>query len=194
MGENNDTRQTFADPQDPVITKLHEMEIQLHLGEYNALTMRCTYFTNIQNMLLSALIIWITVMITLWVSRPNIFIYWGTVFGVQVFGLISTWLLYEEYTIIQYIESDLKPRITNLINHKEFWNYQSFLKTKRTNKYKAWEFIGVMIATSLIIVTALVRIPWDWRDIVGCGINMIILVLFAYRTYYAVKIRWNSWR
>ncbi len=60
-----------------------EMEIQLHLAEYNALTARATYFLNIQNILLTVLVAWIGIMANIFFSSPNAnsLIVWGGAFG-----------------------------------------------------------------------------------------------------------------
>ena len=58
-----------------------EKEINLHIAEYNALTMRATYYINFQNILLTVLIAWITVVANQWNSKTeNIFI-WGLLLG-----------------------------------------------------------------------------------------------------------------
>jgi hypothetical protein len=174
--------------------KLAQMELDLHIAEYNALTTRCTYFTNIQNVVLSVLVIWTTVMIGLWIKNPTYLISWGTILGAQAFGIISAVLLYEEYNIIRYLESVLKPRIGTLIYNGQFWGYQSFLIKQRKESYKIWEFSTVILTGFIITVVAVTRIPWEWGDFLGFILNFFALYVFGSKTYSSAKIRWNHWK
>lgn len=173
---------------------LEQMELDLHIAEYNALTTRCTYFTNIQNVVLSVLVIWTTVMIGLWIEKPTYIISWGTILGAQAFGIISAVLLYEEYNIIRYLESVLKPLIDSLIHKEQFWGYQSFLITQRKKSYKIWEFSTVILTGFIITAVAVTRIPWEWGDLLGFILNVFALYVFGSKTYSSAKIRWNSWK
>lgn len=173
---------------------LNRIEIDLHIAEYNALTTRCTYFTNIQNLVLSVLVIWLTVMIGLWIKNPTYYISWGTILGSQIFGVISAVLLYEEYNIIRYLESELIPKIETLIPKKQFWQYQTFLITQRKESYKIWEFGTVIFTVMIIIGISLSRIPWELGDLFGLILNLLALFVFTSKTYSAAKIRWNKWK
>ena len=173
---------------------LKKMQIDLHIAEYNALTTRCTYFTNIQNLILSVLVIWLTVMIGLWIKNPSSIIAWGTILGSQIFGILSAVLLYEEYNMIRYIESFLKPIINNLLNKKIFWEYQSFLISQRKESYKIWEFSIIIITGIIIITVSITRFPWDYGDFIGFVLNFLTLYVFGSKTYSAAKLRWDSWK
>ncbi len=172
-------------------------ELDVHIAEYSALTTRCTYFTNIQNVVLSAFIGWLTFMIGFMITHPTYYIFWGTILGSQVFGIISAWLLYEEYNIVRYLESSLRPLIMNILNHDNFWQYQVYNKKKRTKYYKVWESFGVIIAFFIIFLTTIIRIVFRyWEclgDTLGLALNLLAFILYTYRTYCAVRIRWDSW-
>ena len=175
--------------------KIVELEIQLHIAEYNALTTRCTYFTNIQNIVVSVLVIWITAMIGIWISKPSYFVFWGSILGAQAFGIISAVLLYEEYNIIRYLESKLKPIIETLTNKRSFWGYQPFLITQRKNTYKIWEFSSVIVTGIVILGITIMRIPsWILGDYFGITLNLIVLYIFFSKTDDASEIRRNSWK
>jgi len=195
MNKSSDKSSNESISQNISYEKNVELEIQLHIAEYNALTTRCTYFTNLQNVVVSVLVIWITAMIGLWISKPSYFVAWGSILGAQAFGVISAVLLYEEYNIIRYLESHLIKQIKKLIKGEKNWDYQSFLITQRTDSYKIWEFATVIIAGIVILGVGFVRLPfWEIGDYFGISLNIITLYVFGSKTYAAAKIRWNFWK
>lgn len=179
------------------MTKETEMEVQLHIAEYNALTTRCTYFTNIQNVLLTAVVIWVTAgLLVSWHYEPAYVFRWGILFGMQVLGIISAELFNEENKIIRYLESELKPLLADLIGNKAFWNYQFFIKKQRSDKYEVWEFTGVLIAVAVSALIAITRVSEGWGigDFVGLGANVVLTVIYGVMTWYAVDTRHKFWK
>ncbi len=168
-----------------------EIEIQLHLAEYNALTTRCTYFTNIQNVLLTAVVIWVTGgLLVSWNHEPIFVFRWGILFGMQVIGIISAQLFYEENKIIRYLESELKPTIIHSIGSDRFWKYQLFVAKQRSNKYVIWEYSGVIIAAIVVALIAVTRLSkWEIGDFIGLFCNIVLLVIYMVMTSYAVTTR-----
>jgi hypothetical protein len=59
---------------------------------------------------------------------------WALIIGVQVIGVINANMLWENYCIISYIETDLKPQITELTKKETFWGYEPFLSKLREQK------------------------------------------------------------
>ena len=173
-----------------------EIEIQLHLAEYNALTTRCTYFTNIQNLLLTALVILVTAgLLVSWNYEPIYVFRWGILFGMQVIGIISAQLFYEENKIIRYLESELKPMIKHSIGGDHFWKYQLFVAKQRSNKYVIWEYSGVIIAATIVAVIAVTRISkWELGDFIGLFLNIVLLIIYMVMTSYAAKTRKHFWK
>lgn len=177
-------------------TRRKELEIQLHLAEYNALTTRCTYFTNIQNVLLTAVVIWVTGgLLVSWNYQPAFIFRWGILFGMQIIGIISALLFYEENKIIRYLESELKPTIKRLIGSGHFWKYQIFIAKQRSDKFVIWEYSGVIIGGAVVAVIAITRLSnWEIEDFVGLSCNIILLVIYMVMTSYAVKTRKQFWK
>lgn len=173
-----------------------EMEIQLHLAEYNALTTRCTYFTNIQNVLLTAVVIWVTGgLLVSWNHEPVFIFRWGILFGMQIIGIISAQLFYEENKIIRYLESELKPAIKRLIRSDRFWKYQLFIAKQRSDKFVIWEYSGVIIGAAVVAVIAITRLSkWVLGDFIGLLCNIALLVIYMVMTSYAVKTRKQFWK
>src|SRR6185503_6989078 len=98
--------------------------VDLHIAEYNALTSRCTYFFNFQIVLLTAILAAIAVMSTLWNTRQTWLLGWGPLFILLILTNISATIFVEQYKMVRYIETKLKPSLTKLIVRDEFWEYE----------------------------------------------------------------------
>jgi hypothetical protein len=183
------------DNQDKSDSKLSEIEIHVHLAEYNALTSRCTTFTYILNVVLTLTVGWITTMIGFLVSQPDSWIIsWGSILGAQLFGILFSVLVYEIYNMVRYLESHLRPLVKSLIEKENIWYYESFLMSQRKETYKIGEFSTVIIAGVIILIIAIMRIPWKLGDLLGFVLNLIALYIFTMKIYDGAKIRWNKWK
>jgi hypothetical protein len=191
LKSQNPTIPSFKEDKSDVVGIL----IQLHIAEYNSLTTRCTNFTYIINAVLSLIVVWLTAMIGLWISKPQLnIIPWGALLGSQIFGIIFATLVYEQYNMVRYIEGYLRPEIEKLVNNKIFWYYESFLISQRKDTYKIWEFSSAIATAIFIIALAIVRAPREWIDFLGLGINLVLLVVLSSKLYDGAKIRWNKWK
>lgn len=168
-----------------------EIQIQIHLAEYSALTTKETYFITLQNSVLGVMILWSTYMTGLSLSKPeNNILGWVTILGIQIFGIISAFLLYEQYEIVSYIEDHLKGLINELLNKNNiFWKYQTVINSHRTIKYSIWEYSWVTASLVLISVFFYFRFPKNCNDYIGLLINLIALIVFGIRTHQAIKLR-----
>ena len=178
-----------------------EKQIDLHIAEYNTLTNRCTYFINIQNILITALIAWIILIGTVWSSKFECLLMWGLLIGSQIIAIINASIAYENYNIIRYIESELKPKISKLIRNENFWNYELYLiKQRRTIKYEnKWLIIFdylpvILLLFEMIIITILRFCHWHYWDCLGVILNSILFVAIISKTIQTSKLRINAWR
>lgn len=181
-------------------TYILEREIDLHIAEYNALTTRVTYFINFQNILLTALIAWIIFVASLWDSQFENIISWGLLLGAQVIGIINAYFTNEYYTIVKYIESDLKPKIVKLIKNESFWGYEPFLiiergKKNRNNWRLAFEFLAVILSGVIIIAIFIYRFHnWIWGDSLGFFLNIILFIIQFIQTNHGIRLRLRNWQ
>jgi len=175
-------------------------EIDLHIAEYNALTSRATYFINIQFVLLTALIAWVIVIGNIWNTKIEYLLNWGLLIGAQIIGIVNANMEWETYSIVRYIERDLKPRICNLLSKDTFWDYESYLIIQRGQKFNsAWSiftgYFWILLAIATIICTIIYRfhnwLIWDW---VGVVLNLLLFIVMTVRTDQTVKLRRNSWK
>lgn len=189
--DNLSTEDSFA--------KFNEQEINLHIAEYNALTTRTTYFINFQFILLTALLAWIIVIVTIWDSKLEHIYIWGLLLGAQLIGIINAFVTHEYYNIVTYLESDLKPEIIKLIKNKSFWSYESFLIKERGKKnIKNWklffEFLAVIFSGVIIIAIFIYRIhEWILGDYIGLFLNIIFLIIQFILTNQSKKLRLRNW-
>lgn len=190
--DNLSTEDSFA--------KINELEIDLHIAEYNALTTRTTYFINFQFILLTALFAWIILIASVWDSKFVIIFSWGLLLGAQVIAIINAFITHEYYTIIKYIESDLKPKVIKLIKNNSFWGYELFLINERGKKNsKNWrlffEFLAVIFSGVVIIAIFIYRFhDWIFGDSIGLFFNLILLVIQFILTYQSESLRLRNWQ
>lgn len=196
METNKEKETTIEIPRIDFVDK----EIDLHIAEYDVLINRATYFINIQFVLLTALIAWVVVLGQIWNPQLGYIFNWALIIGAQVLGIINANMLWENYCIISYIETDLKPKIIKLTNKDGFWGYEPFLsklrETKKTkNSMTLMDFIGTLMAFIIIIATTIYRFNnWIILDWLGLILNILLFVVLFMKTYQTVKLRLNSWK
>ena len=179
------------------LTACESKEIDLHIAEYNTLTTRCTYFLNIQNILLTALIAWMVVIGTIWNSKAEYILIWGFLFGCHIIALINVNFSYEQYNMIRYIERELKPKINALVNNEAFWNYEPYLEKerKKNNKWiNVFEYSAVVLSLLIIVTIGIYRFRhWVGFDILGLLLNLLLSALLFVKTRQTINIRLSSW-
>lgn len=177
-----------------------EKEIDLHIAEYNTLTNRATNFINIQFVLLTALLAWVVVIGQIWNPNLNYLLSWGLLLGAQIIGVINSNMAWETYTIVRYIESDLRPKVVALIKKESFWNYESYLTTQRGVKLNfAWvpfmDFFWVVLAGIVLAAVTIYRFQnWAFIDWVLFIINLVIFIAMTIRTYHTVRMKVREWK
>ena len=192
-------KNTILNPENKIENHIDSI-IQIHIAEYNALTTRSTYFINIQNILLTALIAWIIFVASIWKSNCENTLIWILLLGSQLIAIINANFSYEHYTIIKYIEKELKPKISDLINQNWFWNYEIFLKEARSTNMRHYgvillEFLAVVLLGILLIaiIVYLFR-KWTNLDSLGLLLNLILFAFIFIQTYKCTKLRLRNWK
>jgi hypothetical protein len=146
--------------------------LQLHIVEYNALANRVTYFILAQYSLLPLLVAasGIGAEISQHISNPKL-VFWGLLLVAQVLGIYFQVSEAENYKIIAYIESRLRPELTILMGTSSFWGYEQKLKAPRT---PLWE-IPIVVGTLLLIVITCITIwPHTRGEFIGLSLNIIV--------------------
>ena len=172
-----------------------EIQINLHIAEYNALTNRCTYIINMQSIILTVSVTWILIFVSLWNSISNNVIIWGFFLGGQLIGWIGSIMNYDLYNIVRYIESDLKPRVNEIVKNESFWGFELYLKKARSNFHVAISEIGGVIFTLIMFLILLCYRfqywqKWDW---VGLILNLVLLIAYTHKARSAMKLLSKFW-
>jgi hypothetical protein len=197
---------------DDILMK-HRMD--LHIAEYVALTNRATYFINIQNILLTVLVTWIIVIATFLNNTQSekfskfefFFICWGSLMGAHLIAIINAIFSDKNYTIVKYIENNLKKKVDIIIksypkkNVKEtegkeegFWEYETFLINGR-NKARnvgvlAVEYLAVILSIIIFSGITFYRFKnWGYLDWLGFIINLGLLIVLSVQTRRYEKLR-----
>lgn len=124
--------------------------IQLHVAEYQALTMRNTYWITMQYFLWPILI----GLIGLINQLHNPFDPTLRIWGFAVVGQIVVVAYYaatlEQYSNVHYIETKLKPSISALVGADSFWGYERYLKASRPFAPWLWEIWPLLLPLGCI--------------------------------------------
>ena len=164
---------------------------QLHIGEYQALTTRSSYWIILQASLLPAVPIYLALAVQVWsanVMRKEIVV-WGALAGLQLIALLWANVLAENYAAVNYIERYLRPLAEDTVGAALFWGYEPYLTLHRpTKRYQGEVFIpalGVIVFFTTCYVRSSTYSRWD----IGGGIaNAILLYLLLRKSLKAVKI------
>jgi hypothetical protein len=171
-----------------------EKQIDLHISEYNALTTRHTYYINMQIGLLAAGIGAGLIVVSIWKENYSFIFIWGLILIWQIINFLFVFNVYDSYRIVAYIESVLKPKIRDLINNSNFWEYETVLSKNRGMGHRFLELSNVLVIFLIILFGVLYRfcnwLLWDW---IGLIINFILLIFPTRLTILSMKIRKNNW-
>src|SRR5690348_13247728 len=105
---------------EPISDLSAELQLQVHLAEYNALTTRRDYF------MVTSFSVWPLAVLFLalmgqshfsWVSKV-----WCSLAGLQALTIMWYYCIWEQYVNVHYTECRLKPKLVNLLGNADFWN------------------------------------------------------------------------
>lgn len=166
-----------------------ELELLVHLAEYNALTMRNTYWITLQYACWPIMILFWGCAAQLWDKVPQTLLIW--VCGAVTQAVVASWCEagHDIYNNATYIEHNLRPKIRSLLQVDQFWGYESFLKGQRGKGplwYEYWPMVGLV---GLLGLTIAYKRPWFLGDSVGAAFYSAVLVIIVRNTMRLVKER-----
>jgi hypothetical protein len=176
-----------------------KMLIQLHIAEYNMLTLRHTYFMTLQYGLISVFMIFLTLIASVWDKYDHIILIWVGFSMAQLFAVILTTNIFEINNIILYIERDLKKLICFNINE----NIQSIPSITRADflKYEQYQTISrssflsrylecILMAFIIIVFLLIILFTCSFKyEIWVIFFNLILSVLASINTLKILKLR-----
>jgi hypothetical protein len=179
-----------------------ESRLNVHLAEYNAVTMRATYLIATEALLFVALV-------TLFGASPgfikfdSVLDFLTVIFVGQMAAILFSWLSYEERNMTLYIESVLKPKIQNLIDDTEALSYETYLFK---NRPKATSYIqNIVLAIAPFLILSIVRTglliyanqkdsKWYYYDTIAVVINVMAFCILIYIIWLSFKIQRKMWK
>jgi hypothetical protein len=125
--------------------------IQLHIAEYQALTMRNTYWITMQYFLWPILIGLIGLVTQLHNPFDPALRIWGIAIVIEVVVVAYYAATLEQYSNVRYIETELKPSISVLVGPESFWGYEPYLKASRPFPAWLWEMWPLLLLFGCIV-------------------------------------------
>ena len=196
------------DTPEPIPVDNPQLLTQLHIAEYQALTTRATYFITIMAGMFPLFILYLAVVSQLIKPANGAFtdafirlltvptgvraaFVWGNFFIFQVIVTALEHLLLEQYGIVLYLESRVRPLLQQLVGKGEFWNYEAFqTQAKRTSRFGE-------VANPIVVCVSLLAVIWKLpnflrSDYVGMTANLFLLAWLIFVTVEVVRTR-HEW-
>ncbi len=169
-----------------------KLVVQAHVADYQAIATRITRFTSLQFVPWPALAAFLTLVGGTHKLFDPILVAWGTAGVVQVAVLTYYFALYEVYNHVRYLETELKPKLAELLklNTESFWGYEKYLKkTGKANDPLIGDVGPAFVSLLAVVLAAVSRIPGSGWDYLGSVVNGFLLVLTVTSVIRVVKVR-----
>jgi hypothetical protein len=175
--------------------------LQGHLAEYQAITLRNTYWLTLQYALFPILGAGLAVLAQMWDhfdKNPAIFTQahritvWLAVTIINVVIIAHTEVGWESYNNVVYLENHLRPKITKLLRDMDILGYESYLREQRGRGPKWWEIPGPIVSFALLLgglalfgfVYPLSPVEWA-----ALPVNFFLAIMIAKVTFKMVRRR-----
>jgi hypothetical protein len=172
--------------------------LQLHIAEYEALMARTSNALLIQAGLLPIIPVYLYLVAQL---SPKVFdqgfLSWTAWVGSQVIATVWSNNLGEHYTVIKYLECNLRPKIEKLFEVEgkdlQFWWYERYLDDNRAVDIKIWNYVIPAIEAMMFVVVLIYRLKFvlsfhAWDD-AGCVVSATLIWVSYKSSVKANKIR-----
>jgi hypothetical protein len=185
--------------------------IQLHAAEYQALTARATYFITIMAGIWPLMILYLAVVaqvvkssnasfsesLKVILSTPTFVraaFVWGNLFVLQLMLLIYSQFLLEQYGIVLYLETGIRPLLRRLVGDAQFWRYEEFQKQLSRKISTYWEpTCPVAVGIVLLVILWFLR-PMTMIDWLGFGLNFLVFFCLGWITFRIIQTRRQWYR
>jgi hypothetical protein len=168
---------------------LIESVVQVHLGEYQALTTRNTYWITLQYACWPILLVYVALAGQFVKVLDREVLIWGSGFVVQL--VVVSWYqaAQEQYRNVIYMETQLRPLLQRLLRSSNLMGYERFLARQRSDG-PLWYEVWPAIANALLFVAVLVGgRPWSVRGWIGGAVNGLLVLVVAKFSRSVVTLR-----
>lgn len=125
----------------------------LHIAEYQAITMRNTYWITLQWAVYPILVVYIGAAIQLWKPETSLTSLFGSS-AIMLQLLAIAWLhtVSEQFNNLLYLERYLRPEIARLVGTPEFWHYEPHLARSReqTTPKLEWKYGAATLSLAIV--------------------------------------------
>jgi hypothetical protein len=170
--------------------------IQAHLNEYQALTMRNTYWITLQFACWPTILLYLTLGAQLWNLVDHLFLIWTSGAIVQLAIMIWQRAAYEIYNNTVYMETTLRHQIQSLIeDHADFWGYERYLHGRQKKGplwHEAWPALLCLLGYLYCLLYHRPKLPikeWTIPNWTGISLNFFMLVAIFIQHAQLIKIR-----
>lgn len=169
-----------------------KLVVQAHVADYQVIATRISRFMSLQFVPWPALAAFLILVGTTYKLFDPILVAWGTAGVVQIAVLTYYFALYEVYNHVRYVETNLKPKVAELLklNTDSFWGYEKYLNgTGKANDPLYGDVGPAFVSLVAVVLAAVSRIPGSGWDYLGPVVNGVLLVLTATSAIRVVKVR-----
>ena len=153
-----------AKPPPEAVSRAHLL--QVYVADYNAMATRINTFMALQFVPWPPLVVVLGLVVNAFNTRTSStsvsafdpdttsFVVWLTVMAVHAAVYVYLFSLYEVYNHSRYVETELRPKLSEIINIQPNWGYERFLiKTGKANKPQSGDS-GVLVLPIVAILFA----------------------------------------
>ena len=133
--------------------------LDVHLAEYNALTMRNTYWITLQYAVYAIAGAYVGFAVQARNTVPFDTLMWGSAMVLLLLGWGILQIQYEIFNNVEYMGTRLKPKIMKLVGGQTCWDYEPFLAQRRATGFVRFEWkygLLVIFVFALILIGALI--------------------------------------
>jgi uncharacterized membrane protein len=171
--------------------------LDVHLAEYNALTMRNTYWITLQYAVYAIAGAYIGFAVQARATIPFDTLMWGSALALLLLGWGILQIQYEIFNNVEYMETKLKPKVMALIGGRTCWEYESFLAELRARGFLRFEwkyalliiFIFVLMLVGALIIWTIEIGTWTRWDTAWLCADVYVGALVFGRALQNAKVR-----
>jgi hypothetical protein len=173
-----------------------QAELNTHIAEYDALTMRNTYWITLQYAIYALAGGYLGFAVQARNSIPNSRLIWVSILVLLLLAWAMLQTQYEMFANVIYLEHHLKPRVQALLGTTQCWAYEDFKAHQRASGFAHFEWrygllgafiVGLGVAVWLIFQTVK-KAAWTAEDTAWAVANIYLAILVAGKLVQSMRL------
>src|ERR1035437_6076449 len=119
---------------------INQSRVDLHIAEYEALTMRNTYWITLQYAIYALGAAYLGFVVQARNSVPTGTLIWASLLALQLLAWAMLQTQFEIFANVAYLERHLKPKVQELIGNSPCWEYEVFMAQRRATGFTHFEW------------------------------------------------------